>query len=59
MPVKKLKLQELKNKLPKMYATEAAKHFGVSYRTIKDIAAQHNIKFKKYRPAGRKKIELI
>lgn len=59
MPVKKLKLKELQHELPRMYATEAAKYFGVSYRTIKDIAAQHKIKFKKYRPAGRKKIELI
>lgn len=59
MTAKKLNLAELKREIPKMYVTKAAKHFGVSYPTIRGIAARLGLEFKEYKPAGRKKIELI
>jgi len=59
MTVKKIKLQELQRKIPKMYINEAMAEFNVSYRTIKEIASKLGLKFKKYKPAGRKKIQLI
>ena len=58
-PKKTLPLNEVRKHIPKMYATQAAKHFGVSYATIRTIAKKLNLSFKPYKPKGRKPIQLV